>query len=177
MLIEAISTPRLVLFPLTVDQLAMYLEREADFYRQVCPASREILTKPLKRAIGMKLEKMIPAPRQDLPWLTYWLIKVPPDGFGAGMIGFKGAPDECGEVEIGYGIDSAFRNQGYTTEAVGGMILWAFQDSRCNRILAPDTLRSNLASNRVLNKLGMRVYEEKADSLSWCLDRDQGSVA
>ena len=177
MLIEAISTPRLILIPLTMDQLVMYLERETDFYCLVCPASREILTHPLKRAIGMKLEKMAAASAQDLPWLTYWLIKVPSDGFGAGMVGFKGAPDERGEVEIGYGIDSAFRNQGYTTEACQGMIHWAFRDARCNRILAPDTLRSNLASNRVLNKLGMRVYEEKADSLSWCLDKDQGSAA
>ena len=176
MLIEAISTPRLNLIPLTVDQLVMYLERETDFYRQVCPTSREILTHPLKRAIGMKLEKMAAAPRQDLPWLTYWLIKVPLDGFGAGMIGFKGAPDDRGEVEIGYGIDSAFWNQGYMTEAVEGMIRWAFRDSRCARILAPDTLRSNLASNRVLHKVGMRVYEEKEDSVSWCLDRDRESV-
>lgn len=174
--IEAVFTPRLVLLPLTADQLEIYLEREMDFYCLVGPASREILTDTLKRAIGMKLERMAAAPRRDLPWLTYWLIKVPPDGFGAGMIGYKGAPDERGEVEIGYGIDSAYRNRGYMTEAVEGMISWAFRDSRCTRILAPDTLRSNLASNRVLNKVGMRVYEEKVDSLSWSLDRDQGSV-
>jgi RimJ/RimL family protein N-acetyltransferase len=174
--IEAVFTPRLTIIPLTTDQLVMYLEREMDFYRLVGPASREILTDTLKRAIGMKLKRMAAAPRQDLLWLTYWLIKVPPDGFGAGMIGYKGAPDERGEVEIGYGIDSAYGNRGYMTEAVEGMIGWAFRDSRCNRILAPDTLRSNLASNRVLKKVGMRVYEEKEDSVSWCLDRDQKSV-
>ena len=63
------------------------------------------------------------------------------------------------------------------TEALQGMIRWAFQDPRCNRILAPDTLRSNLASNRVLEKVGMQVYQEKRVSLSWCLDKVRGRVA
>lgn len=174
---EAISTPRLVLIPLTADQLVIYLEDELDFARLVGPASREILTERLQRAIGMKLDRIAAASGHDLPWLTYWLIKVPPQGFGAGMIGFKGAPDERGEVEIGYGIDSAFQNQGYMTEAVEGMVRWAFKDERCSRIVAPNISRSNLASNQVLKKVGMRVYEEKADSLSWSLEKDQGSVA
>jgi RimJ/RimL family protein N-acetyltransferase len=154
----------------------MYLEGEQDFYHLVGLASRDNLTEPLKRAIRMKLEKMDNAPARDQPWLTYWLIKVPPDSFGAGMIGFKGAPDHKGEVEIGYGIDSIYRNQGYMTEAVTGMIRWAFRDSRCQRILAPDTVRSNLASNRVLQKVGMRIYQEKVESLSWHLDKEWGMV-
>ena len=125
----------------------------------------------------MKLEKMASALPDDQPWYTYWLIQVPLDRFGAGMIGYKGVPDENGAVEIGYGIDNAFRNQGFMSEALQGMIRWAFQDPRCNRILAPDTLRSNLASNRVLEKVGMQVYQEKRDSLSWCLDKVRGRVA
>ena len=172
MIIETISTPRLKLVPLSAEQLMMVLEQEGDFNRLVGPASRTILDKPLRRAIKMKLEKMLTVSLQDRAWLTYWLIKVPPDGYGAGMIGFKGAPDHKGEVEIGYGIDSTYRNQGYMTEAVTGMIRWAFLDSRCKRILAPDTLRSNLASNKVLQKVGMRVYQEKRESLSWHLERE-----
>lgn len=119
----------------------------------------------------MKLEKMAGAPREDVPWMTYWLIIVTRNRFGAGMIGFKGAPDAQGVVEIGYGIAKGYQNKGYMTEAVKGIIRWAFNDSRCQRIVAPDTLRSNIASNRVLQKAGMWVYEKSADSLSWCLDR------
>ena len=173
---EAINTTRLVLIPLSAAQLVMYLDQENELFRQVGPVSREILTESLKRAINMKLKKMTSAPPQDLLWLTYWLIQVPPEGYGAGMIGFKGVPDDNGAVEIGYGIDSSFRNMGYMTEALEGMIRWAFKDPRCERILAPDTPRSNRGSNRVLEKVGMRVYQEKRDSLSWCLDRDRGSM-
>lgn len=167
-----ISTSRLDLIPLTREQLGNYLDQESLFTREVGPASRTILTPILQKAIRMKLVKLDQASPQDSAWITYWLIKVPPEGFGAGMIGFKGFPDQNGEVEIGYGIDPAYRNQGYTTEAVQGMIHWAFGDSRCSRVIAPDTPRSNLASNRVLEKAGMRIYAESPDTLSWCLDKE-----
>jgi RimJ/RimL family protein N-acetyltransferase len=169
---ELIITTNLVLLPLSAIQLSMYLDQKNEFVQQVGPVSREILTEQLRRAIGMKIEKLSSASPQELPWLTYWLIQAPPEGFGAGMIGFKGAPDEEGTVEVGYGMDSSFRNLGYMTEALEGLISWAFQDNRCDRIIAPDTHRSNLASNRVLEKVGMRVYHEKVDSLSWCLKKD-----
>ena len=172
---EMITTPRLVLIPLSAVQLKMYLDQEKEFTQQVGPVSWEILTESLRRAISMKLDKINAVLPQDLPWLTYWLIQAPPEGLGVGMIGFKGAPDKEGTVEIGYGIDSSFRNLGYMSEALEGMINWAFQDNRCDRIIAPDTLRSNRASNRVLEKVGMRVYQEKRNSLSWCLERDSGS--
>ena len=173
---ETIITPKLKLLSLTPSQLAMYLDREHDFNSQVGPTSRVILTGDLRRAISMKLERMAANTAEDLLWITYWLILVPPDDFGAGLIGFKGAPDKNGQVEIGFGIDRDFQKRGYMTEAVKGMIHWAFSDSRCNRIVAPDTLRSNIGSNRVLQKVGMVVYESKPDALSWCLDRDRGTI-
>ena len=173
---EMISTPRLKLVPLTPGQLAMYLDRDHDFNNLVAPSSREILTDDLRRAISMKLERMEVNPEEDLLWITYWLIVVLPDDFGAGMIGYKGAPDENGQVEIGYGIDREFQNRGYMTEAVKGMINWAFSDSRCTRIVAPDTLRANIGSTRVLKKVGMIVYESKPESQSWSLDRDLGAI-
>lgn len=165
-----ITTSRLDLIPLNRDQLGNYLDQEEKFSRDVGPVSRAILTPILQKAIRMKLLKLEQTSPQDSGWITYWLIKVPPEGFGAGMIGFKGLPDQNGEVEIGYGIDPAYRNQGYITEAVQGMIRWAFGDSRCRRIIAPDTMRSNLASNRVLEKVGMRIYAESPDTLSWFID-------
>jgi RimJ/RimL family protein N-acetyltransferase len=108
---------------------------------------------------------------EDHPWLTYWIIVLDEDGFGAGMAGFKGVPDEAGEVEIGYGIDPAYQGRGYMTEAVGALIEWAFQEERCRSVIAPDTERANVASNKVLSKVGMHVYEESEDARSWRIDR------
>jgi len=108
---------------------------------------------------------------RDQAWITYWLMLHRKDKYGIGMLGFKGGPDYRGQVEIGYGIDPAYSGQGFTTEAASRLIQWAFKDPLCLRIIAPGTRKDNPASNRVLEKLGMRVYQESEDTLSWSLDR------
>jgi ribosomal-protein-alanine N-acetyltransferase len=166
-----IRTERLRLVALTLDQLKLYadaphqLEQELGFR-----VSRDIVTPPLRRAIDMKVHKMERAAEPEHPWYTYWLIVIVEQPYGAGMAGFKGLPNTRGEVEIGYGIDPACRNEGYTTEAAKGLIDWAFRDPRCTSIVAPNTRKTNVASNRVLEKLGMHVYGETDDALHWRLD-------
>jgi RimJ/RimL family protein N-acetyltransferase len=86
-------------------------------------------------------------------------------------VGFKGAPDETGTTEIGYGIDPAYRNAGYMTEAVKGLIGWAFQQSGCKTVVARDTKKVNAASRRVLEKAGMAVYNETEDAFDWKVDQ------
>lgn len=166
-----LETPRLELIPLTPNQLSWYLEDEQGFTRKIGPVSREILTEILSRAIFLKLEKMAGVDPNDHPWVTYWLINLKDRNYGIGMLGFKGVPDYVGQVEIGYGIDPAYQNQGYTTEAASRLIQWAFEDPRCQRIIAPDTRKDNPASNRVLEKLGMTIYKETKNGYSWALDR------
>jgi ribosomal-protein-alanine N-acetyltransferase len=154
-------------------QMREYLQRRGGSEEGSPQISSEILTPTLNRAIQIKLKKMESMPANALPWITYWLIQIKEDGFGAGMIGFKGAPDPAGLVEIGYGIDPAYQNKGYTTEAVLALAGWAFKDSRCKRIVAPDTLRSNPASNRVLQKCGFSIYHETEDAISWALNQEE----
>jgi RimJ/RimL family protein N-acetyltransferase len=164
-----IPTDRLTMTPLRIDDLRAYLDGAQELMGM--PVSRAILTDRLRRAIGMKIDKMAAVKEEDHPWLTYWIIVLDEDGFGAGMAGFKGIPNEAGEVEIGYGIDPAYQGRGYMTEAVGALIGWAFQEERCRSVIAPDTERANVASNKVLSKVGMHVYEESEDARSWRIDR------
>ena len=172
-----IQTERLRLLALTVEQLSLYLAAPQQLEQKLgFPVSRRIVTDRVRRAIGMKLSKMALAEENDHPWITYWLVVVDSlageGAFGAGLLGFKGCPDMNGEVEIGYGLDPDHQNRGHTTEAVRAMIAWAFQDSRCTSIIAPNTQRTNLASNRVLAKVGMRIYAETDDALFWRIDRE-----
>jgi RimJ/RimL family protein N-acetyltransferase len=125
----------------------------------------------VERAIRIKLEKMVDLPPTDHLWITYWLAILKQESYGIGLLGFKGVPDYRGQIEIGYGIDQIYGNQGYTTEAAASMIHWAFQDARVERIVAPDTLRDNPASNRILQKLGFSIYKETALAISWALER------
>ena len=53
----------------------------------------------------------------DLDWFTGALQDVA-SGEVVGMAGFHAAPDETGMVEIGYGIDPAYRRRGYARAAL-----------------------------------------------------------
>jgi len=166
-----LKTQRLEIFPLSREQLVWYLEDQIEFTREVGVCSRGFLTEILKQAIQLKIEKMGSMDPQEHPWITYWLIRHMDDQVGIGMLGYKGVPDYIGQVEIGYGIDPSYQSQGYTTEAARSLIQWAFEDPRCQRIIAPDTRKDNPASNRVLEKLGMRIYQESKEGYTWALER------
>ena len=68
-------------------------------------------------------------------------------------------------------MDPAYRSTGYTKEAVKGLIGWAFQFPGCRTVIAPDTKKGNVASNRVLEKAGMHVYNETEDAYDWKIDK------
>jgi len=127
--------------------------------------SRDVLTQRVRRAIRIKLKRMAGMDESQHPWQTYWLVIVSEDNFGAGLAGFKGVPNENGSTEIGYGIDPAYQNKGYTSEAVRALVEWAFQHPFCKVVTA--TTVENPASSRVLEKLGARLVAEDDTSNSW----------
>ncbi len=170
-----LHTPRLALFPLTAAQLRLVLLDVNLLAEDIgLPIVAELITPPVRRAVTMKLGKMVDAPAADWPWHTYWLIIVEQDGVstGAGMVGFKGVPDGEGSVEIGYGIDPAFRGQGYMTEAVRAIIDWAFQQDGCLRVTACSVLKTNPASSTVLVKVGMTLCGENEMTFSYQICRE-----
>ncbi len=163
----ALETKRLCLLPLSMSQLRDCLEnreRLAQELSVIIPAA--IFDDPVPRAIGMKLAKMANAATATHVWYTYWLVIVRNDAVGAGLIGFKGAPDAQGEVEIGYGIDAEFRNQGYATEAAAALLDWALAQPKCMAVISwTDT--TNQPSIRVLEKAGMTRTGERDGRYHW----------
>jgi ribosomal-protein-alanine N-acetyltransferase len=169
---NVLQTSRLSLFPLSRRQLQLYLDDPSALEKEIGhPSSRELATDIVRRAIGMKLSKMAAAPESLQAWYTYWLIIISDLPFGAGMAGFKGVPDGHGEAEIGYGIDPAFQGNGYMTEAAKALIAWAFREPECLAVVARGVMRWNIASQKVLAKAGMEVYEETDDTLSYRISR------
>ena len=166
-----ILTTQLRLVALTLAQLDQCLEAPVGLGSELgVSISPQLVDGPARRATSYKREKMSGLPPESHPWYTFWLVVIAAEGRGVGLAGFKGAPNERGEVEIGYGIDPASRNRGYTTEAVRALIAWAFTDPACEAILA-DTLKENVASNRVLAKVGMQIYYETDEGLCWKVER------
>lgn len=87
-----------------------------------------------------------------------------------GDIGFKGVPDKAGVVEIGYRILPEYRNKDIATEAVKGLIEWAFQQAGVNSVVA-ECDATNSASIRVLEKSGMLRATPDKEMLKWYIDR------
>jgi ribosomal-protein-alanine N-acetyltransferase len=78
-----------------------------------------------------------------------------------GNIGFKDLPDADGSVEIGYSILPGFQRQGYATEAVRGLVAWAFSHPEVRRVIA-ETFPDLTASIRVLERNGFSRIDEAA---------------
>jgi ribosomal-protein-alanine N-acetyltransferase len=167
-----INTPRLKLIPLTMEQLTLLiedidrLEAELDL-----PIAREMLDDPVPRAVRIKLGKMSQTDPAEHHWLTYWLIVINEGSTGVGLAGYKSLPNKKGHVEIGYGIDPAFQNSGYMTEAVRALIDWAFEQPECQAVTA--TTVTNPASNRLLEKVGMRVVVDECGAVDWIIEREK----
>lgn len=162
----SIHTQRLLLRPLTFSQLQLCLTDlptlEAELGLSI---SRDVQTKRVQRAIRMKLKKMAKTDEAHHPWQTYWLIVISGDNFGAGLAGFKGVLNEAGSTEIGYGIDPAYQNKGYMSEAVRALVDWAFQHPSCKAVTATEV--ENPASRRLLEKLGAQLVAEDDTTTSW----------
>jgi ribosomal-protein-alanine N-acetyltransferase len=162
----SIRTQRLLIVPLTLTQLQLCTTDlpalEAELGLSI---SRDVFTDVVWGAIHKKIEKMTGMPEAHHSWQTYWLVVVNENNFGAGLAGFKGYPDKRGSSEIGYGIDPAYQNKGYMTEAVKALVDWALLHPFCRRVTA--TTVQNPASRRLLEKLGARLVAEDGTATFW----------
>lgn len=75
------------------------------------------------------------------------------------FIGFcnTGMKEELSEPnrEIAYAISKHYRNRGYTTQAVRGLVTYLFENTDVKRLNAV-VLPHNVASNKLINKCGFR---------------------
>jgi RimJ/RimL family protein N-acetyltransferase len=90
------------------------------------------------------------------------------DGNVIGDAGFMGPPDATGAVSIGCAIIEDARGQGYATEALRALLEWARAQSGLTCVLA-DTTRSNLASQRLLERVGMHRIGEDGELIYYML--------
>jgi RimJ/RimL family protein N-acetyltransferase len=85
------------------------------------------------------------------------------DGRGIGGIGFHGAPDEEGCVEIGYDLVEGARGRGYATEAARTLTEWALARDDVDTVIA-FVESANLPSQGVVTRAGFvraSVEEER----------------
>jgi RimJ/RimL family protein N-acetyltransferase len=101
------------------------------------------------------------------PFGTYQVIRRA-DGHVIGDVGFMGPPDATGAVHVGCAITEDERCQGYATEALTRVLEWARTQSGLTCVLA-DTTRSNVASQRLLERAGLHRVGEDGELIYYML--------
>lgn len=96
----------------------------------------------------------------DEPGYGSWYVVA--DGRLIGICGYKGPPNELGEVEIGYSVMASYQRNGFATGAVALLAARAFRDPRVAAVAAK-TLTSLIASQTVLIRNGFSLVSRRAD--------------
>lgn len=81
-----------------------------------------------------------------------------------GSIGFHGAPDDQGRLEIGYKVEPAFRRQGIAREAAAAMFEWAHREHGIRRFVASIS-PTNEPSLRLAAGFGFQQVGEQMDEI------------
>jgi ribosomal-protein-alanine N-acetyltransferase len=161
-----VRTPRLRLVAIDTELARLQVEDRPAFFAAL-GAQEEAAWPPVADddpKLADKLELLTKHPEQA-GWRGWvFLMGWTPGGLdrAVGVGGFFGPPDETGEIEIGYAMCPSFREQGLATEAVGGMLDWAFEDARVRTVRAL-TQAHLYASRRVLEKSGFSETETVTD--------------
>lgn len=87
------------------------------------------------------------------PFTFHWVITL--DGHAIGRVKGWDVSPYNGYLQLGYDVGSAYRNQGYMTEAVRAVIRYMLTKADANRVYC-SVRAGNTASRRVCEKCGMQ---------------------
>lgn len=153
-----IETKRLFLIPMTLQFVSKIMNNDIsaydDFGIKYNPEWPNQDTKDILPTIYEKISSNL-----IRDGFGTWIFIDKESKFIIGDGGFKEAPNEKGEIDLGYGVIDSKRKQGYTYEAVTALLNWAFAQSNVNVITA-DCLKTNIASLSLLKKLGMQEIKQ-----------------
>lgn len=161
-----LQTERLYLLPLTDEHLQLAAHHWNLLEEQYAlNASHFEVGDDLARALVIKRINLYHDPSNWL-WHTYWVMIARSSMCTVGLVGFKGPPEQDGAVELGFTTHPAERKRGYMTEAVAALSKWAFTEGGVQAVRA-ETLKGNIASQRVLIKNGFTQVGSTENSFWW----------
>lgn len=97
---------------------------------------------------------------------TLWTAISKAENKMVGDLCIIGEPNGEGEIEIGYGTYEEFREMGYMSEIVSGIIEWSKTQPNVKFIIAT-TDKPNLASSKVLEKNHFQKICESETQFHW----------
>lgn len=159
----AIETERLVLFPYTAENLALFNDDLPIFEETYGVRYDGEELDDMLREFLKKLEGEIAGNPENFLFFTEFLLVCKENDTVIGSIDFKDVPRD-GVTEVGYGLNSRYEGRGYMTEALSAFL--DFGRSLGIRAVRADTLKDNERSQNVLKKCGFRFWKEE-DNLWW----------
>lgn len=162
-----LETSRLKLIPLSLYDLEGSIVDKEKVEKENGLTSDENTLDDEMKAVYMKKINKIRNNTENYLYYTYWQIVDKTNNRIMGTVGYKGIPDIKGEIEVGYGLSPNYRGFGYMTEALDEFMNWAFtdKDQKVKAVIAR-TLKDNIPSQKVLNRLDMSIYNED-DAYIW----------
>lgn len=162
-----LETDRLLILPLSRPQLLQYLQNDGSLEAGLhLPPARLELTPDLLEAFEKSILPNVDDRLGSRFFYTLWTVVLKKSPCLVGDLCFKGPPNEEGEIEIGYGTLQEHRCQGYMTEAVGGMLRWAFAQPNVRYVLG-ETEKTNPASMKILENNFFWIYSETETTFWW----------
>lgn len=162
-----LETERLEIYALTPGELLLLAEDMAELEKSLAVTYRAEPVEGHFREIVLSQARVASEDRENYLWHTFWLIIRKEGRVVVGSIDFKSPPDEEGMVEIGYGLGEEFEKNGYMSETVRRMRLFALETPGVTGIKA-ETEKDNIASQNVLKNCGFVLYRRE-ETLWWKL--------
>lgn len=164
-----LKTKSLRIVPLNIDRMALLCEGQDKLNHVLGLTENNIKNDEHLQTAYREMYQNCLSHENDYLWYTNWQIILKSENKSIGSIGFKGTANERHEVEIGYGINEEYNNQGYATEAMKALIEWAFTQKvyYIQAQIEPD----NEPSKKVLQKCGFKQIESKNDNLLFELEK------
>jgi len=159
-----IETPRLELHHLSAPAIIELFEDKKDLIalagRNFSNPHRVLVTE--SGPLGWRVPQVKVDPSVNKWFVRFIVLKELKEVIGS--TSFHGAPDADGMIEIGLGIEAAFRNRGYAREALAGMWKWVctFPEVKTLRYtVSPD----NGPSIAVINYFGFTYMGQQMDDI------------
>lgn len=164
-----VETERLILKPLTYEQLLKYIKADNSLETELnLTKAHRIIQPDLLEALEESILPRVQDEKTDFHYSTLWTLILKEKNIMIGDLCFMGEPNADGEIEIGYGTYAEFQRKGYMTEAVSGIIAWAAKQPKVSSVLA-STEKVNAASYHVLQKNNFTKIDENGTLFFWKL--------
>jgi RimJ/RimL family protein N-acetyltransferase len=159
-----ILTPRLELHHIPVEGLISLYEEKSDL---LAIAGRDF-SNPLQNLVieSGPLGWRVPQVKAD-PSTNKWFVRfivLKESKIVIGSTSFHGIPDENGMMEIGLGIEEAYRNQGFAKEALLGMWRWVCGEPGV-KTLRYTVSPENIPSVKIIEGYGFQYLGQQMDEI------------